>query len=137
MPPRLRYKSKKKAFTKYAKKYEDKGSIERELEDMKQKVDETGGVIRAICHTQVRRVKNLKSKKAHLMEIQVNGSPSGQGADAIRLSEQINQILNGYAGTLPEGTIVSSCFQSDVIDIFDDAVRVYQRKMEYEINYSD
>ena len=71
------------------------------------------------------------------MEIQVNGSPSGQGADAIRLSEQINQILNGYAGTLPEGTIVSSCFQSDVIDIFDDAVRVYQRKMEYEINYSD
>ena len=75
--PSCRYKSKKKAFTKYAAKYSEKGSIEKELEDLKKVVDETGGCIRAICHTQVRRVKNLHMKKAHLMEIQVNG---GKGA---------------------------------------------------------
>jgi large subunit ribosomal protein L3e len=32
--------------------------------------------VRAICHTQVRKVKNLKMKKAHIMEIQVNGGKS-------------------------------------------------------------
>ena len=75
-PSAPRYKSKKKAFTKYAAKYSEKGSIEKELADLKKVVEETGGCIRAICHTQVRRVKNLKSKKAHLMEIQVNGGKS-------------------------------------------------------------
>ena len=30
-------------------------------------------MVRAICHTQVQLVKNLKLKKAHIIEIQVNG----------------------------------------------------------------
>lgn len=33
-------------------------------------------VVRAICHTQVHMVKNLKMKKAHIMEIQINGGKS-------------------------------------------------------------
>ena len=63
------YKSKKKAFTKYAKKHAEKGvSITRELERMKKYCT----VIRVLAHTQIRATP-LKQKKAHLMEIQVNG----------------------------------------------------------------
>ena len=62
------FKSKKKAFQKYAKKYSN-GSIEQDLEALKKSCD----VVRVIAHTQVRKVKNLKQKKAHMMEIQING----------------------------------------------------------------
>lgn len=64
------YKSKKKAFTKYAKAYsEGKGaSINKELERIKKYCT----VVRILAHSQVRETP-LKQKKAHLMEIQVNG----------------------------------------------------------------
>ena len=64
------YKSKKKAFTKYAKKHiEAKGSsITRELERIKKYCT----VVRVLAHTQIRQTP-LKQKKAHLMEIQING----------------------------------------------------------------
>lgn len=69
------FKSKKKAFQKYAKKYSN-GSIEQDLEALKKSCD----VVRVIAHTQVRKVKNLKQKKAHMMEIQING---GSVADKV------------------------------------------------------
>ena len=51
--------SKKKAFTKYEKKYStDKESIERDLKLIK----ENAAVVRAICHTQVRKVQGIKQK---------------------------------------------------------------------------
>jgi large subunit ribosomal protein L3e len=64
------YKSKKKAFTKYAKKHsENKASaVARELERIKKYCT----VVRVLAHTQIRQTP-LKQKKAHLMEIQVNG----------------------------------------------------------------
>jgi len=37
--------------------------------------------VRVIAHTQVRKVKNLKQKKAHLMEIQVNGGSISDKVD--------------------------------------------------------
>ena len=36
--------------------------------------------VRAICHTQVRKVTNLGQKKAHIMEIQVRSPPSSASA---------------------------------------------------------
>lgn len=71
------YRSKKKAFTKYAKKYaEGKGSnAARELERIKKYCS----VVRVLAHTQIRKT-SLKQKKAHLMEIQVNG---GSVADKV------------------------------------------------------
>merc|ERR1712032_1056822 len=72
------FKSKKKAFTKYAKSVSDGSkSIEKELEVIKKYCP----VVRLICHTQVRKVKNLKQKKAHLMEIQINGGDSAAKVD--------------------------------------------------------
>jgi len=65
------YKSKKKAFTKYSHKWQDKDGkreIERDLNKMKKYCT----VIRVIAHTQIKLLRK-RQKKAHLMEIQVNG----------------------------------------------------------------
>lgn len=63
------YKAKKRAFTRYAKKYEGgKKAIEAELEALKKHCC----TIRVLAHTQVRKLP-IGQKKAHLMEIQVNG----------------------------------------------------------------
>jgi len=67
------FASKKKAFTKYSKKFTAaKKDIDNEIERMCKYCQ----VIRVIAHTQMRKL-NLRQKKAHVMEIQVNG-----GADA-------------------------------------------------------
>ena len=66
-----RYKSKKKAFTKTSKKWADEGGkkeIEKDLAKMKKYCK----VIRVLAHTQIKQLKK-RQKKAHLMEIQVNG----------------------------------------------------------------
>ncbi|KAF5095863.1 hypothetical protein DV451_001044 [Geotrichum candidum] len=63
------YKSKKKAFTKYAKKYAEGGAaVERELE----RIRKYATVVRVLAHTQIRKTP-LGQKKAHLAEIQING----------------------------------------------------------------
>ncbi|KAI9653202.1 MAG: 60S ribosomal protein L3 [Alyxoria varia] len=64
------YKAKKKAFTKYPKKHADNSgaAITRELERIKKYCT----VVRILAHTQISKTP-LKQKKAHLMEIQVNG----------------------------------------------------------------
>lgn len=71
------YKSKKKAFTKYAKKFAaEPMSIENELNRIKKYCH----VVRVIAHTQIRKVR-LRQKKAHIMEIQVNGGSMGEKVD--------------------------------------------------------
>ncbi|XP_013420177.1 60S ribosomal protein L3-like [Lingula anatina] len=65
------YKAKKKAFTKYAKKWQDedgKKAIEKDFE----KMNKYCKVIRVIVHTQMKLLKK-RQKKAHIMEIQLNG----------------------------------------------------------------
>ncbi|MQM12852.1 hypothetical protein Taro_045770 [Colocasia esculenta] len=74
------YRSKKKAFTKYAKKYdtaEGKEDIHAQLEKMKK----YSSVVRVLAHTQIKKMKGLKQKKAHLMEIQVNGGTVPEKVD--------------------------------------------------------
>lgn len=75
------YKSKKKAFTKYAKKHAENAGqpIKRELERIKKYCT----VVRVLAHTQIRQTP-LKQKKAHLMEIQVNG---GSVADKVEFGQ--------------------------------------------------
>ncbi|XP_047339351.1 60S ribosomal protein L3-2-like [Impatiens glandulifera] len=73
-------KSKKKAFTKYSKKYETeegKKDITTQLEKLKKYCS----VIRVLAHTQIRKMKGLKKKKADIMEIQVNGGSTHQKVD--------------------------------------------------------
>merc|ERR1711934_374445 len=72
------YASKQKAFTKYSKKWsEGKGkAIDRELLRMKKYCS----VIRVIAHTQPRLIR-LRQKKAHILEIQVNGGNASSKVD--------------------------------------------------------
>eukprot|EP01018_Ginkgo_biloba_P020619 Gb_26579 [translate_table: standard] len=71
------YKAKKATFPKYSKKYEledGKKDIQATLEKMKK----YALVIRVLAHTQVKKLKGLKQKKASLMEIQMNGGTVAQ-----------------------------------------------------------
>ncbi|KAK1818857.1 60S ribosomal protein L3 [Friedmanniomyces endolithicus] len=72
------YRSKKKAFTKYAKKHAEEGgkNITQELERIKKYCT----VVRVLAHTQIGKTP-LRQKKAHLMEIQVNGGSVSDKVD--------------------------------------------------------
>lgn len=75
------YKSKKKAFTKYSKKYtENQASA---IEEDVQRIKKHCQVIRAICHTQISSL-NLRQKKAHIVEIQINGGSISDKVDFAR-----------------------------------------------------
>jgi large subunit ribosomal protein L3e len=78
------FKSKKKAFSRYAKKYTAKKEIESDLARIKKYCQ----VVRVLAHTQL-TLLNFRQKKAHLMEIQVNGGNVSQKVDyAVGLFEQ-------------------------------------------------
>jgi len=64
------YRGKKKAFTKYTK--ERKDSEDTVTEETKKRLIKHCQVIRVLAHTQIKKTP-LKQKKAHLMEIQING----------------------------------------------------------------
>jgi len=71
------YRSKKKAFTKYSKRFaEHKDDIDREIARIKKYCS----VVRVIAHSQIRKIK-LRQKKAHILEIQVNGGTTEQKVD--------------------------------------------------------
>jgi len=65
------YRSKKKAFSKYVKKYAEgakKDAIDGEIERIKKYCS----VVRVLAHTQTAKV-DIGLRKAHIMEVQVNG----------------------------------------------------------------
>jgi large subunit ribosomal protein L3e len=71
------YKSKKKAFTKYAANAAGANSTTaKDLERIKKYCQ----VVRILAHTQIRTVP-VGQKKAHLMEIQVNGGTIAEKVD--------------------------------------------------------
>jgi len=64
------YASKKKAFTKYAKKYSEGSSADINAE--LNRISRFCQVVRVLAHTQIRKC-GLRQKKAHILEVQVNG----------------------------------------------------------------
>jgi len=96
------YSSKKKAFTKYAKKAAEKPQeIEAQLEIIKKYCS----VVRVIAHTQVRKLK-LRTKTAHIMEIQVNGGDTAAKVDyAKSLFEQSIRVQTVFN----EGETIDAC----------------------------
>jgi len=71
------YASKKKAFTKYASKKDQHANTEA-------RILKYCTTVRAICHTQVHLMGNLRTKKAHVMEVQVNGGSIGDKINFIK-----------------------------------------------------
>uniref|UniRef100_A0A667Z3P3 Large ribosomal subunit protein uL3 n=1 Tax=Myripristis murdjan TaxID=586833 RepID=A0A667Z3P3_9TELE len=83
------YKSKKKAFTKYCKKWQDdegKKQLEKDFASMKKYCQ----VVRIIAHTQMRLLP-LRQKKSHLMEVQLNGGSISDKVDWAR--EKLEQAV--------------------------------------------
>merc|ERR1711971_129128 len=92
------HKSKKKAFTKYEKRWSDAAKADggapmaAEIERAKKYCQ----VIRAICHTQIGKVK-IGQKKANIKEIQINGGTTEQKVDfAMGLFEQEVKIADVF-----------------------------------------
>jgi len=84
-----RYRAKKKAFSKNSKKWQDetgKKEIERDFNKMKKYCK----VIRVIAHTQMKLLKK-RQKKAHIMEIQINGGSIAKKVDWAR--EQLEKAI--------------------------------------------
>jgi large subunit ribosomal protein L3e len=97
------YRSKKKAFTKYALKYkeENKGkTIDIDLRRIKRYCT----VVRVIAHTQIRKVK-IGQKKSHIMEIQVNGG---------NISQKVDYAVGLFEKQIPVTSIFN---ENDMIDI--------------------
>jgi len=72
------YKAKKKAYTKYALKYQKDGG--KEIEAELDRIRKFCSVVRVIAHSQVSKL-NLRLKKAHIMEIQINGGDASAKVD--------------------------------------------------------
>jgi len=83
------YRSKKKAFTRASKKWQEDGA--KEIEKDFAKMKKYCKVIRVIVHTQMKLLKK-RQKKAHIMEVQVNGGSVPQKVDWARdmLEKQVN-----------------------------------------------
>merc|ERR1711970_200654 len=100
------YACKKKAFTKSSKKWETeegKASIDRDLDLLKKHAVS----IRAICHTQMSGL-SLRQKKAHLMEIQVNGGS---------IADKVDWVRNNFENTVPVNTVFAKNEMIDCIGI--------------------
>jgi len=99
------YRSKKKAFDRYAARVsaEDNKDMDQELARMKKYCQ----VIRLICHTDMPKI-NLRQKKAHLSEIQINGGTTEAKVDfGYQLFEQ----------RIPVDTVFSKDEMIDVVSI--------------------
>jgi len=99
--------SKKKAFTKYAERYKEddksKKSIKRDLERIKKYCQ----VVRVLAHTQLSKL-NLRQKKAHLMEIQVNGG---------QIKDKVDWAVKKFEGTVSVGEVFVNNEQIDTIGV--------------------
>jgi len=97
------YRAKRKAFTKYAQNFAtERGTINynREIDRMKKYCT----VIRVIAHTQVSKL-NLRLKKAHIMEIQINGGKNP--------AEKVKFAVDFLEKPVPVDTVFE---QSEMID---------------------
>jgi len=100
------YRAKKKAFTKASKKWADdtgRQEIERDLKVMKKYCK----VIRVICHTQM-KLMNQRQKKAHIMEIQVNGGS---------ISDKVDWAKERLEKPHPIGEVFSQDEMLDIIGV--------------------
>jgi large subunit ribosomal protein L3e len=95
------YRSKKKAFTRYAAKLADESNKDREKELLR--IKKYCQVVRVLAHTQIKKLK-FRQKKAHLAEIQVNGGT---------VPEKVDWALALFERKVPVDSVIS---QNDMID---------------------
>jgi large subunit ribosomal protein L3e len=96
------YKSKRKAFTHYAKKCSEKP---QEIDSELQKIKDYATVVRVLAHTQNRKIK-LRQKAATLMEVQVNG---GSIADKVDFAKGLFEQEVNVSSVFTEGETIDIC----------------------------
>jgi len=90
---------KKKAFSKYTKKYTDGTGVEKE----KERIAKYCTILRAICHTSISKM-GFRQQKAHICEVQVNGG-------------SINDKIEYVSGLFEQTVRVGGVFeQNEMID---------------------
>lgn len=99
--------AKKKAFSHYAKRYEEpdksKNSIKRDLERIKKYCH----VVRVLVHTQMSKL-NLRQRKAHLFEIQVNGG---------NITQKVDWAVSKFEGEVSVGEVFNENEMIDTISV--------------------
>jgi len=95
------YRSKRKAFTKYSKKWVDKKS---EIEDDIATIKKYCQVVRALVQTQIRKT-GVKAKKAHIAEIQING---GTTEDKVKFVEGLLERQVAIDGVFAQDELVDT-----------------------------
>merc|ERR1712212_132004 len=100
------YKAKKKAFSKACRKWQDEDGqkqIERDFTQMKKYCK----VIRVIAHTQMKLLP-LRSKKAHIMEIQINGGS---------ISDKVDWAVTNFEKPVNVDSIFSKDEMIDIVGV--------------------
>jgi len=95
------YRSKKKAFSRYSKRVSDANN--KDTSEQLARMKKYCQVIRVLAHTQIKKV-GLRQKKAHLMEIQVNGGT---------IPEKVDWAYDLFEKKVPVDTVFT---QNDMID---------------------
>merc|ERR1711977_41038 len=99
-------KSKKKAFTKACVKWKDdvgKKEIEKDLSQIKKYCQ----VVRMICHTQ-QNILRRRQKKAHIVEIQINGGS---------ISDKVDFAREHYEKKIPIKNVFTKDEMIDIIGV--------------------
>ncbi|UKK00412.1 ribosomal protein L3 [Theileria orientalis] len=96
------YKAKRKAFTKYAKRF-----AETKMENELSRLRNYATVVRALMHTQPSKT-SLSLRKAHLLEIQVNGGTT---------EDKVNFVVNLFEKTVPVSAVFSENEMLDVVAV--------------------
>jgi len=94
--------SKKKAFQRHAAKWQDEGG-KRSIEADLSKIKKYCTVVRVIAHTQMKLMKH-REKKAHIMEIQLNGGT---------IEDKVNWAREKFEKQIPIENVFS---QDEMID---------------------
>lgn len=97
------YKSKRKAFSKYSKAYAQNNNMAAEIARIKKYCS----VIRAIVHTQPSKT-SLRTRKAAIMEIQINGGS---------ISEKVDFCTNLFESNVPVSSVFSENEMIDTIAV--------------------
>jgi len=97
------YRAKKKAFSKYSAHITAHG--DGDIKEQLKRMSKYCSVIRVLAHTQIRKVK-LRQKKAHLMEIQINGGAT--------VADKVKWGYDLFERQVPVDTVFS---QNDFVDL--------------------
>lgn len=90
------FRSEKKAYTKYAKAFEGKDGGKL-FQDNLDYIKKNAHVVRVIAHTNMTEL-NLRQKKAHVLEIQINGGTVEKKVDYAKQLLEQNVAVNSVFG---------------------------------------